>query len=229
MDAEKPPKGPVLADDGCTYLRDGRKGLYYRIDPETGKKLAGRPRKTLPVSGDKGLRVRDGQPKVQNYPENRAPREDNRRRYWRARDRRKRKHKNLEKKIKEQERRKERLEKQNDLLDRAPSQKEMTRAIIQLFEDHEFHPVEEMIEMFRSGNISRREKIQLLKALSDFYPKPKSIELDAEVKNQMQVIALDFSRASQKELKDAEQQQVLDAHQEPPRELTDEDYKEFEE
>lgn len=71
----------------------------------------------------------------------------------------------------------------NRLIAHAPSTKELQKAILSLFADKDFNPVAEMIDMVqgKDGELEIKDKITLCKALAEFFPKPKTMEITGSV------------------------------------------------
>lgn len=193
---------PIVTEDGFIdpgngYLyKQHEDGKYYAYDPETRKRTAGRPRVTLPKPGPYGFTV-NGTPKKRPYPDQRKlPRIEQRKIYEKYRTRNRRKYQRLKEEIRDAEKKLKNTERMNNLIDRAPSSKDLQQAILALFEEYNFHPVEEMIQMIQSGELSTRDRISILKTLSDYYPKPKSIDVNGAIEQGLVLKVIDFQTAS---------------------------------
>lgn len=108
-----------------------------------------------------------------------------------------------------------------DLASKAPSVKEMRGAVAALFKEENLDPIKEMIKMVKrrgAGALPPHQKAMLLKELAQYQaPKPKSVDVQADMDMNVTVGMYDFRNVSKA---------VVDvSHQE----LTDEDYDEFEE
>lgn len=192
----------LKAPNGLSYCFDETTGLYHRVDPETGKKITGRPRKTLPQLSPKGL-TKKGTPRKHNYtPDRKAPTEYYAQLYHRTRKRKLKKHETLNKKIHQAKKELESTQKLNELIAKAPTSKELQQAVLAMFAEKNFNPIEEMVRMVQKGEVGAKEKISLLKALSDFYPKPKSIDIQGNIESSIVVQVTDFN--TRKAIKAAE-------------------------
>lgn len=214
------------APNGIAYQFDEGTGKWHPYDPEKGERVAGRPRKTLPSAGIHGVTAR-GAPKTKSYPPNRSAASNKTAVYRKTARRKRKRHVEIEGKIKEAEGELKEVEKKLSaaeqlklLVANAPTVKEQRAAILGLFAEYEFSPVAELIKMIMEDEVSGREKIAILKTLAEFEaPKPKSIDIEGEVKGSMTISVVDFLGTSQKALKDVTPETV---------ELTDADYEQFE-
>jgi hypothetical protein len=216
----------VWAPNGRAYQWDAKKGMYYNYDPENKCRIPGAPRKTLPVLGPKGVTVK-GTPRQREYPDKRAPRSDAAKVYKAGARRRRKRHTELDAKVKEKEKELERVEEELDaatqlanFISNAPTIKQQRAAILGLFKVKNFSPVAELIDLVQGGEITPRDKIAILKALAEFEaPKPKSVDIEGEVKGTVQISVTDYLGTSRDQLKDVTPETV---------ELRDEDYEQFE-
>jgi len=108
------------------------------------------------------------------------------------------------------------------LIDSAPTVKEQRALLQALFKKNDFEPIEEMIAMLKKkgkGAPSTSERISLLKELGQYQvAKPKSVDIQADMKMNVTVQAVDFSATNQALLKLAAEEVI---------ELEDEEYDEF--
>lgn len=86
----------------------------------------------------------------------------------------------------------------NKLIAYAPSTKDLQKAILALFAEKDFNPVAEMIDMAqgKDGELEVKDKIALCKALSDFFPKPKTMEISGTVDTTTTFIIQNFNPTS---------------------------------
>lgn len=106
-----------------------------------------------------------------------------------------------------------------DLSSKAPTVKEMRGAVAALFKEENMDPIKEMILMVKKrgkGALPPHQRAALLKELAQYQaPKPKSVDVQADLDHNVHVGLVDFRTAGQ--------MAVDVAH----KELTDEDYGEF--
>lgn len=109
-----------------------------------------------------------------------------------------------------------------DLASKAPSVKEMRGAVAQLFKQHKLDPIEELIKLVQrrgKGALSSKEKATILKELAQYQaPKPKAIDVQADIDQNVTVSLADFRSVTKAQMK------VVN----PEPAATDEDYDEFE-
>jgi hypothetical protein len=216
----------VWAPNGRAYQWDKEKGAYYNYDPEKRCRIPGAPRKTLPVLGPKGVTVK-GTPKERDYPANRATRSDAAKVYKAGARRRRKRHTELDAKVKEKKKELKEVEEEldaatqlADFISNAPTIKQQRAAILGLFKVKNFSPVAELIDLVQGGEITPRDKIAILKTLAEFEaPKPKSVDIEGEVKGTVQISVTDFLGTSKGELVNVTPETV---------DLKDEDYEQFE-
>lgn len=105
------------------------------------------------------------------------------------------------------ERLKKNVNKQEELLEamkQAPTPAQQRKLLFAKFEDHDFDPIDEMIKYAKNPRIPMKERMPIIKQLSELgYAKPKSIDVQADVKTESQIMVVDFSSVSQAQLKQA--------------------------
>ena len=235
---------PILGGNGLWYI-EKEPGRFFRIDKETGKTTAGRPRSFVPKHGELGVTEKGTLRQRRYAPRNRQKRTNAV--YMQARERRKKRHGRLNKEIAEAKKRLREVEKSIrakeaylGMIMSAPTIKEQRQALAAVFKEQEFSPIRELIDIVktsrraRSGSkkkLSLQQEMSILKTLADFEaPKPKSVDLQADLEMSIGITAVDFGGASKKMLKQVHEERVKALPSEKPNktELTDEDYEEFE-
>ncbi len=105
------------------------------------------------------------------------------------------------------------------MMERAPSVAQQRKILFSMFEEEEFNPIAELIAYAKDKDIPREERIKIVKDLASFYqPKPRTVDIQADVKGNLSISMIDFRNAIQAELVDAEPS-------EPP--VVDAEYEEF--
>ena len=101
----------------------------------------------------------------------------------------------------------------------APTITEMRAAVNGLFKSEDLNPIKELISLVKKtgkGALSSREKASVLKTLAEYQaPKPKSVDIQADINANVSVAMIDFSKTGVENMKRTEA-------------ATDEDYEEFE-
>lgn len=91
-----------------------------------------------------------------------------------------------------------------DLATKAPSVKEMRAATAQLFKEMDLNPIKELINIVKrrgKGALTPKEKAQILKELAQYQaPKPKAVDVQAEMDMNVSVGMMDFRGMSQKKI-----------------------------
>lgn len=216
----------VWAPNGRAYQWDAEKGMYYNYDPDNKCRIPGAPRKTLPALGPKGVTVK-GTPRERAYPDRRATRSDHAKVYKAGARRRRKRHAELDAQVKEKKKELEEVEEELDaasqlaeFISNAPTIKQQRAAILGLFKVKNFSPVSELIELVQGDTITPKDKIMILKTLAEFEaPKPKSVDIEGEVKGTVQISVTDFLGTAQGALKNVTPETEA---------LEDADYEQFE-
>lgn len=101
-----------------------------------------------------------------------------------------------------------------DLASKAPSVKEMRAAVSQLFKDEKLDPIKELIRMVKrrgANALSAKEKATILKELAQYQaPKPKAVDIQADMDMSVTVGMVDFRSAGQRVIKEAIQEGIDD-------------------
>jgi len=118
------------------------------------------------------------------------------------------------------------------LIAEAPSPAEQRKIIMATFKESNFNPIESLIEMAldKDADLSDKDRAGIINNLAGYFaPKPKTIDLQADMKSSVTVSVMDYSKTTQAELKAVAEQcdnvledaKIIDV-------VTDEDYNEFE-
>ena len=204
VEGETPPKITgvwVLAIDGRKYCYQAAKKEWRQENPKTGKFMSGSGLKVFPVCGKAGIRT-DGKPKNKTYVKRKPSKDpakvlEKKEKYNATWIRRKRKHTKIRTEIETAKRQLEKTKALNERIALAPTTKELQRAVLSLFAESDFNPIKEMMEMVKEGDLDVKDKISLLKALADFYPKPKSLDITGTIDNTTTFVVQQFRRAPQ--------------------------------
>ena len=129
----------------------------------------------------------------------------------------------LKKEQKREQKKLDELQKQRELIDQAPTVKEQRSMIAALYKANKFSPIEELLKLCQKtgrGAPTATERISILKELASYEaPKPKSVDIQADMKMNVSVSNIDFSQTTQALLKTVTQAEVI--------ELENEAYDEF--
>lgn len=222
----------VKLPSGEIYTYVAKETLWHRVNPKTGRPGKGKGRKELPQFGEYGLTTH-GKPKNRNY----APRGSQttsvpyrKKEYRRTWVKKERQHAAVTEKLELAKKELEKTEELNALISKAPTSKELQQAVLAMFAEKQFNPVAEMVDMVKEDGLESKDKINLLKALADFYPKPKSLDITGAIEHSTVFTVTNFGSGSK-----ARDQEAIEAETVEAKTNTDgpvygpEAYKEFEE
>jgi len=120
-----------------------------------------------------------------------------------------------------------------ELMAKAPSPAEQRKIIMATFMEAKFNPIEVMIDMVQDGNadLTDKDRANIVDKLASYFaPKPKTIDLQADMKSSVNINVVDYSKMTQKDLiaqtqdesnKLVDDAKIIDI-------VSDEDYSEFE-
>ncbi len=120
-----------------------------------------------------------------------------------------------------------------ELMAKAPSPAEQRKIIMATFMEANFNPIEVMIDMVTDGNadLTDKDRANIVDKLASYFaPKPKTIDLQADMKSSVNINIVDYSKMTQKDLiaqtqeasdKLVDEAKIIDI-------VSDEDYSEFE-
>jgi hypothetical protein len=217
MEQIKIADGALAKVDGKSYQYSADKGKWFPYDPVNERRLPGVARTDL--SGE-------------------ASGPEKRKTYEKVRKRKERKHKKIEaaiqgakKHLAEVGKEISRTRELQEMIARAPSVRDQRKAILALFMEKGFSPIAELIDYLqdpgKASTLPIRDKIQILKILSEFEaPKPKTVDIEGEIKSAVTIQVIDYSQMSQRAMKEesiVERDTAGDVM-----DLTDADYEEFE-
>jgi DNA-binding MarR family transcriptional regulator len=113
-----------------------------------------------------------------------------------------------------------------DLISEAPSPAEQRKIIMATFMESNFNPIEALIDMAmdETADLTDKDRAGLMNNLASYFaPKPKSLDLQADMKSSVNINVMDFSKVTQADLvQKAIESEVIDIVNE------DDDYNEFE-
>ena len=91
-----------------------------------------------------------------------------------------------------------------DLMELAPSPSKATKLFQATCIREDFNPIEYMIGYAKNKKFSLRDRMPIIREIASYlYPKPKSIDLTADVKSSMEIRLVDFSKAFPKQMEQA--------------------------
>lgn len=93
-----------------------------------------------------------------------------------------------------------------DLSSKAPTVKEMRAAVSQLFKDQNLNPIQELIKLAKKRGkdaLPSKERAAILKELAQYQaPKPKAVDIQADMDMSVTVGMMDFRGTTQRMIKD---------------------------
>lgn len=120
-----------------------------------------------------------------------------------------------------------------ELMAKAPSPAEQRKVIMATFMEAKFNPIEVMIDMVQdsSADLTDKDRANIVDKLASYFaPKPKTIDLQADMKSSVNINVVDYSKITQKDLI-AQTQEASDKLVDNAKIIdivSDEDYSEFE-
>jgi hypothetical protein len=113
-----------------------------------------------------------------------------------------------------------------ELVSKAPTPAQQRKMIWATFEELGFNPVTELIECAQEIDDPKDRATVIEKLSSMVISKPKSVDIEAEIKGGLTITVMDFNRTTQKQLQEAHTTQTIDQAIDVTPE-PDEEYDEF--
>lgn len=202
----------IIASLNGKLYRWDEKNQGWRTCTPKGKFRAGETRKELPMASLKGLNSRGG-PKKRNrdvtLADALAKAADKKDLTKKARGVMgeltaeltvlEEKKKALELSLIQQEEKLAKTKALEKMIATSPSAKDMQKAVLTMFEEKNFNPIASMVDLVQNGDengekLPMKEYITVLKALADFYPKPKTLDVTAQIDSTTTFIVQDFKK-----------------------------------
>lgn len=114
-----------------------------------------------------------------------------------------------------------------ELVSQAPTPAQQRKLIWATFEELGFNPVTELIDCVNEIDDPKDRASVIEKLSSMVISKPKSVDIEAEIKGGLTISVMDFSRTTQEDLKVAHKS-IQEAKLGDAIDISDEDYAEFE-